>query len=393
MRVTPEQDRLVHVLLLEALGGQTAPDLTDRVLQRTLNTPRRRLGWLLPAAAAAAALLAAGTWLIVNSWSYPSPSASGEYRLVEGRRLERGAVIRTDAGSAAIVLGGYCRLDIDPQSRLRLQGRSRAEEVYLEEGSATCEVDPSVGTFAVRTEVGTVSVTGTKFTVQILEHEGDEEMVPKRMAVKVLVGAVVLSGAWGSLPMQTGQEKIVGTAWAEETTASKPKGISGKIVSVDGTSVVVKTFARGGGESKDVTVATDDKTVFNVDGKEGKVSDLKPNMYVSIIPAEGTATKVYARTPAKPDATPKPQPPVQPKGLGGKIVSVDGTSVVVKTFARGGTESKDVTVATDDKTVFNVDGKEGKVSDLKPNMYVSIIPAEGTATKIVAATPRTNPSK
>jgi hypothetical protein len=209
MPVSQPNDRLIHILLLEELGGQAPPDLADRVLQRTLNAPRRRLRLWVPAAAAAAVILAIGGLAIFGPWSYPSPTANGNYSVVEGGGLRRGAVICTQDAAAEVVLGGYCRVDLGPQTRLRLQGRDRAEEVFLETGSALCEVDRNIGTFVVRTEVGTVSVTGTKFTVRILESEGDPRMCTKRMAVKVLVGAVLLSGAWGNVALSAGNDTMV----------------------------------------------------------------------------------------------------------------------------------------------------------------------------------------
>jgi len=81
---------------------------------------------------------------------------------------------------------------------------------------------------------------------------------------------------------------------ADEKPADSP--LKGKVVKVDGTNVVVSTEV--GGEKKEVTVATDDKTVVTVDGKDAKLADLKADMDVTITPATGTATKIEATTPA-----------------------------------------------------------------------------------------------
>ncbi len=71
-----------------------------------------------------------------------------------------------------------------------------------------------------------------------------------------------------------------------------------------------------------------------------------------------------------------------PKSLEGTVVKVDGANVTVKAA------EKEVVVATDDKTVVTVDGEEAKVADLKAGMAVTITPDTGTATKIVATTPK-----
>jgi hypothetical protein len=97
---------------------------------------------------------------------------------------------------------------------------------------------------------------------------------------------------------------LVGVVVAADAPKEAPKdkpahdmGIRGKIVKVEGANVVVKTWARGG-EGKEVTVVTDDKTVVTIDEKDAKVADLKADLFVRITPAEGTAQKIVASTKA-----------------------------------------------------------------------------------------------
>jgi len=76
----------------------------------------------------------------------------------------------------------------------------------------------------------------------------------------------------------------------------------------------------------------------------------------------------------------------KPTTLKGVVVKVDGAKVTVKTGK--GDEAKDVVVTTDDDTKVTIDKKEAKVADLKEGMRVIVTPAEGTAKKIVAYTPK-----
>ena len=64
-------------------------------------------------------------------------------------------------------------------------------------------------------------------------------------------------------------------------------------------------------------------------------------------------------------------------GVGGEVVSVDGTNVKIK-----GKDGAEVTVATDANTAVMIDGKEAKVADLKAGQKVRVSPATGTAAKI-----------
>ena len=167
------------------------------------STPRRRrIVWAVTAAAAML-LVAAGLALFIDR--YPAPEVSGAYRVVGGGPVERGSVIVAEGGSATVALGGYCRVDLDAGGSLQIAGTKRAEEVFLCQGRATCQADRDVGTFAVRTDVGSVSVTGTEFSVKTIEDQGDHDMFGKRMAVSVLTGAVIISGAWGEMTLHAGE--------------------------------------------------------------------------------------------------------------------------------------------------------------------------------------------
>ncbi|HOD84387.1 MAG: FecR protein [Planctomycetes bacterium ADurb.Bin126] len=154
---------------------------------------------------AAAAMLLVAAGLAIFLGGYPAPTASGAYRVVGGGPVQRGSVIVAEGGPARVALGGYCRVTLDAGGSLRIAGTKRAEEVVLCEGRATCEADSNTGTFAVRSDVGAVSVTGTRFAVEMIEDQGDQDMFGRRMAVSVLTGAVLVSGTWGQMTLQAGE--------------------------------------------------------------------------------------------------------------------------------------------------------------------------------------------
>ena len=201
------RDRLVDTLLDEVLGGEQPPDLTGRVVSKAFPGDRRHLGRYVLAAAAVAAVAVLGWWLLRPG--YPRPQASGAYHVVGGGAVRRGATVRTEQGRATLTLGGYCSVALDPQSSVRLEGSDLAEQVFLGRGGVLCDVDLEVGTFAVRTAVGTASAAGTRFAVELIEEKGDDEMVEKRMLVRVLAGVVLVSGAGPELALARGQEKLV----------------------------------------------------------------------------------------------------------------------------------------------------------------------------------------
>jgi ferric-dicitrate binding protein FerR (iron transport regulator) len=166
---------------------------------------RRRVVWC---AAAAAVALVAILWGLTRS-RYPQPRASGSFEVVGGGSVRRGAMLRTEAEPASVSLGGYCRVEIDPGSVVRVGGGPRDERIRLERGRIVCEVVPGSGAFAVETEVCTVAVRGTRFTVEILEPKGGDVMLPKQALVKVFAGLVLVTTAGGSFEARAGEEKRV----------------------------------------------------------------------------------------------------------------------------------------------------------------------------------------
>jgi len=128
---------------------------------------------------------------------YPEPRAEGTYLVSTGDVLSRGSLVRAGAGGAVIELGGYCRLELAPDSVVRLSGAERQERVFLEDGMVTCDVDRNVGGFAVETEFCTVSALGTRFIVQLRGKGGDAETPRREAYVRVLAGAALVSCPWG----------------------------------------------------------------------------------------------------------------------------------------------------------------------------------------------------
>jgi len=210
MKTSEHLDRLIDVLLEEQLGGQAPPDVTGRVLAAA--GARRLLRWTA-LAAAALLLVCCGLWtLLTRPQGYPAPRVSGDYRVVTGESAWRGAVLESGPGGARLEMGGYCVVEMAPHTRVGVEGAERNERIRLERGGVRCEVESGRGGFRVVTDLGEVSVVGTRFVVRV---EGGGQMEPRRMFVKVLAGAVLLTTAYASETLQAGEQK---------TVAEKPGG-------------------------------------------------------------------------------------------------------------------------------------------------------------------------
>ena len=223
MRHGNRRDRLVDVLLAELLGDERPPDLSRRILARA-GAPWRRV--LVGAGAAAAVVaLAVGAWALFLA--YPGPRGMGPLTVVGGGSVRRGATLVAGERPSTLRLGGYCKVELHPGSRVRVAGRRRAESVVLEQGGVTCEVDRGRGRFVVATSVGEVRVTGTQFTVRLLEGKGEDAMRGRQMLVSVVMGAVLVSGSWGQLALGEGEERRVPERRAARVEGAVPEGIQG----------------------------------------------------------------------------------------------------------------------------------------------------------------------
>ena len=168
---------------------------------------RRRFAWAAAAAVAAAAV-AVLCWAVFGS-RYPQPEATGTFRIRGGGTVRRGAVVEAGSKGAALTLGGYCRVAIDPNSVVRVSGSQRRERIVLERGRVVCEVERGVGEFTVETELCTVSVKGTRFAVELLESQGGRAMLSKHVLVKVFAGAVLVAAGGLHDVVAAGEQKLV----------------------------------------------------------------------------------------------------------------------------------------------------------------------------------------
>jgi ferric-dicitrate binding protein FerR (iron transport regulator) len=210
------RDRLLHVLLEGELGQDAPPDLAAKVLARAFGW-RRRV-WAVAAAAAAAAVLVGG-WAFWDA-RYPSPAATGLFTVQAGGSPRRGATLATTDGQATLVLGGYCRLGLDRNTNVTIEGQPHEEALFLHRGGLTCTVRPQRGAFRVRTELGEVRVTGTDFVVRLDQAQVGQPALGKRLWVRVLAGAVSVQAGKAERVLTAGQETSVFSSGP--TTAARP---------------------------------------------------------------------------------------------------------------------------------------------------------------------------
>ncbi len=214
------EDRLVDVLLAEAIGGESCPDLAARVLRATQPVLFRFSVWGPMAGAAAAAML-----LLVLQWGrYPEPVAEGVYRTADASAVHRGSLLMTDVQEARLTLGGYGHVRVMPQTAVRIDGDIRDEMIHLERGAVVCDVDSGVGRFSVNSALGRVIVRGTSFRVEIQNDEspnGESGMKRQTMAVSVLSGIVLLSGAFGEVELRAGESRRVESGVIQATVVEK----------------------------------------------------------------------------------------------------------------------------------------------------------------------------
>jgi len=198
-----------RALILDAAQDTLLRECLAEVATLVGAAPSHRTRWVVRTAMAAAAMVIAAVGLVLLGDRYPTPEASGSYTVRGGGPIERGSALTAGAEGAAVALGGYCQVDLQPGSTMRIEGARRAEQVFIEQGGVVCEADRGVGAFDVATPIGTASVTGTLFAVWLTDQEGDRKLFDRRMSVEVLVGAVLVSGTWGEMTLHAGETAVL----------------------------------------------------------------------------------------------------------------------------------------------------------------------------------------
>ena len=95
---------------------------------------------------------------------------------------------------------------------------------------------------------------------------------------------------------------------------------------------------------------------------------------LALVVALGFVSAVSAKDAAKGDKA--------GSGVKGLVTKVSGDKITVK--SGHGDAAKEVEISTDANTKVTIDGKEGKVADIKEGHHVSVTPSSGTALTIEA---------
>lgn len=156
-------------------------------------------------------------------------------------------------------------------------------------------------------------------------------------------------------------------AAAAAAASAAPARITGKVVSVSGVTLVVKTPPAA---AAPVTVTTNASTVVTINRTAAPLSYLRAGMAVVVTPGTGTAVTVAATAPV-------------PKKVVGTIVSISATQVVIKPAPA---TAAAVTVAIDSGTVITLAGKAATVANIYPGMKATAHPWFGGKTSLLAVT-------
>jgi hypothetical protein len=210
-----------------------------------------------------------------------------------------------------------------------------------------------------------------------------------RTTVALLAACVVLSLAMAAGCRTAGSAPgpaMTATTMPTSQPASARPPIKGRLVKVDGKDLIIRLIPRQAAPATEDTVfATDADTQFIVDFAPGKLADLKPGMSVSVVSIAPRGTR------------PKAAVLAYSRGLGGTVVRVEGTNVVIR-VSRRRAGLQEVTVVTDAKTRIITDTtvslaggtfvpKLGTLADIKPNARVMVVPTTGIAATIILNPP------
>jgi ferric-dicitrate binding protein FerR (iron transport regulator) len=222
--------------------------------------------WWLPAFAAAAALAAVCGASLALREPTPAPApvpvpretpALADNQLLSGTLLINGEPAReipngsrvqvNSAGGAVVRLADGSRARFLPRSTALLRGPADGlrQVVALERGKALFNVEQGARQFRVDTPSGRVTVTGTRFSVELecRDSKGDEKVKGKlglAMIVVVAAGSVSVEYDGETHRLTTGQQRVFGAEGEKRPEKRKsrlPEGVRGFSGSLSGTVV------------------------------------------------------------------------------------------------------------------------------------------------------------
>jgi hypothetical protein len=270
--VSRSRDRLLAKAVLREKSQAVRARKHRRVVTR----------WTLLGLAAATTLglvVALAVRWIVPAWQYPLPRIKGDVHVVRNGlpvdaqgQIQRGELIVVGQHGGELKLGGYCQLELGPQTTLLVGGDRGREEVELRSGSLISRITPQKGEFTCRTPFGPVRAMGTQF-VTTVESAGVAQ-ARRTLGKLATVTVVVFSGMVGfDLAGETGTLEA-GSSKRIDAGESKSEGpkTSGTVVEVVDLTVTLDT----GGERE--TFVADRQSEMPLE----QVSQLLPGDQISL---------------------------------------------------------------------------------------------------------------
>lgn len=193
--MTDWEDRLIDTMLEENVGEDLPPDLRGPIMRKIHCRSRHRIILTILTTAAAIAFLLFFAYQKPEEHIPVAPRLLTQQYRIEGDYQFIEKQIVTGDKSALLYMGQdeYIKVLIGSDSIVQVE----ENRLLLRRGFVDCEVEKNHGGFEVHTDVGTAEVLGTRFVVHVLEKEN--EMLGKRMMVKVLTGAVMVSAIFGNI--------------------------------------------------------------------------------------------------------------------------------------------------------------------------------------------------
>lgn len=222
-------DRLIDTLLREEVGGERPPDITERVTAavraRRKKKPKLLRSWWAWAAGGVVAVLLVGIGVALFGQPRKEGLTASGLTVDGGGPVVRGSTVRTAGGKGTLTLGGYCSVELQANTAVRIEGGANDERVALLAGELACSVQPGRGGFEVGTPQGRVAVAGTRFNVRLHPGRTPDGRVAEWTVVQVEEGSVTVGGAWGDVTLAAGDYRrfpLPADPFAARIAALKP---------------------------------------------------------------------------------------------------------------------------------------------------------------------------
>lgn len=304
------------------------------------------------------------------------------------RSLKENQIFSTDNQTSATILfldGSIVELAPNSSAQLSVETSLDRPVLKLLEGGGIFSIVPHEVPYVVRTPVGVITVLGTEFQVELrpVKEKENNMSIRQMLLVAVTSGMVSVNAGGITERLVAGQSALYG-----EEKPVRESVVTGTVKAIDLDKKAITLASKegdGGRVLPEQSFALADGFKVTINGKPGKLDEIKPRMNVQLILGADRKNVTEIRTRISADSE-RPGRPL--RGFRGSITKLDDKLITVSVGGDAGIRSETfplegvkIFLETSEDMILKGEGgreirrpktAEGKLGDLKTGQMVTL---------------------